>query len=125
MNASLEPPTSQVGAPPVPEKRQSGLGIASFVIAIIAVIITVVVVGYAGYVEVTTEGGMDETSPVAIFVGLGIFACIGLLLISTILGIINVFQKDRKRVLGAIGASLSATMIVLIALLMWVGMSQG
>jgi uncharacterized membrane protein len=125
MNASFEPPASQVDSAPGTEPPQSGLGIASLVLAILAIVITTAVFAYAGYVEMSAEGGVGADNAVAVVIGLGVFGCIALLVVSAILGVVSVFQKNRRRALGAIGASLSTTMIVLVALLMWVGASQG
>ena len=108
----LNAPTSQVDPAAVVEPRQSGLGIASLVLAILAIVITTAVFAYAGYVEMNTVGGVEANQAVAVVIGFGVFGCIALLLISAILGTVSIFQKGRKRILGAIGASLSATMIV-------------
>ena len=124
MNASFEPPTSQVDSAPETERLQSGLGITSLVMAILAMVITTAVFAYAGYIEMNTAGGVAADEGVAVVIGLGIFGCIALLVVSAILGVSSLFQKNRKHILGAVGASLSTTMIVLVALLMWVGMKQ-
>jgi len=125
MNASFDPPTSQVDSAPGTEPSQSGLGITSLVMAILAIVITTAVFAYAGYVEMNNAGGVAADEGVAVVIGLGVFGCIALLVISAILGVICLFQKNRKHVLGAVGASLSTTMLVLVALLMWVGATQG
>ena len=124
MNASFEPPTSQVDSAPETERLQSGLGITSLVMAILAMVVTTAVFAYAGYIEMNTAGGVAADEGVAVVIGLGIFGCIALLVVSAILGVSSLFQKNRKHILGAVGASLSTTMIVLVALLMWVGMKQ-
>ena len=50
-------------------QRHSGPGVASFVIAIVGFVTVLIQFGYAGHVEVTTEGSMDEDSAVAFVIG--------------------------------------------------------
>ena len=67
MNASFDPPSSQVGTEP--ELQQSGLGIASLVLAILAIVITTAVFAYAGYVEMNNVGGVGADEGVAAVIG--------------------------------------------------------
>ena len=86
-------------------QKQSGLGIASFVMAVLIGITAFALVVMAGVVEASTPGGMDEESPVAIIIGLGIFAVIGMSLLGIGLGIAGLLQPDRARIFSILGLS--------------------
>ena len=109
---------------PAPDRPQSGIGIASFVLAVLCGVATIGVFGYAGYVEVTTSGGVGANETVATLIGLGILACGAALLVGLILGIVALFQRNRRRVFAAIGVGLNGLFVVLISLMMWIGMMQ-
>ena len=108
-----------------PDQRQSGLGVASFTISLVSIVATIAVIGYAGYVEMTTEGGVAEDQTVAMLIGLAIFACIAMLLVGLILGIVGLLQKERRRTLAAIGVGLNGLFAILIGLIMWLGVTFG
>ena len=100
---------------------QSGLGIASLALSIVSAIITFVVVVIAGVMEATTPGGIDESSASAVVVGLFIFACLGLNLVSIGLGIAGIIQKQRTRVCAVIGTAISSASSVVVLSLMAIG----
>jgi hypothetical protein len=95
------PPQSPQGLQP--RIRHSGVGIASFVIGLFAAVATLAIIAYAGYVEVSTPGGMDEKSPVAMLIGVLIFAAGGLLLLGIMLGGAGLFQSDRRKLFAWLG----------------------
>lgn len=92
--------------------RHSGLGITSFVIALIAALFLFLLVIVAGLMEASSPGGMDEESIQAILVGLLLFAGTGIDLVSLLLGIIALFQKDRKKVFAILGVVLSGVTLL-------------
>ena len=65
-------PHEPFGAGEYGELSHSGLGIASCIIGVLAGLIEVAIVAIAGMIEVSTPGGMDENSPEAILIGLGV-----------------------------------------------------
>ncbi|OGX68672.1 MAG: hypothetical protein A2189_00570 [Paenibacillus sp. RIFOXYA1_FULL_44_5] len=92
----------------------SGFGIASFIIALISLISGIIlVVGTiivsAGLVKST--GTIDpqivQHNPAFILIGLGFFGAILLDLIGGILGIVGLFQKNRKKVFSILGVIIS------------------
>ncbi len=92
------PQTSQ----PV-KMKHSGYGISSFVLSIINGLTMFLLVIIAGYAEATTPGGMDETSLVAMVVGLGMFGTFFFGIVPLALGIIGTVVKERKKVFGILG----------------------
>jgi hypothetical protein len=109
----------------IPEKQQSGLGVASFTLSLVSIIATVTVFGYAGYVEINTEGGVAGNETQAMLIGFAIIACIAMLLVGMVLGIVGLLQTERRRTLAAIGVGLNGLFAILIGLIMWIGLSQG
>lgn len=105
-------------------RRQSGLGIASFVLAIVAGVTALALVVIAGVMEASSPGGMDEESPQAIIVGLGIFGVLGLSMLGVGLGVGGLVQADRSRAFGAIGLILNILVILGLGGIMVVGMTM-
>jgi hypothetical protein len=108
-----------------PDQRQSGLGVASFTLSLVSIVATIAVFGYAGYVELTVEGGVNGDQSVAMLIGFAIFACIGMLLVGLVLGLVGLLQQERRRTLAAIGVGLNGLFVILIGLIMWIGVTQG
>ncbi|QYJ90316.1 MULTISPECIES: hypothetical protein [Shewanella] len=118
-SAPAPTPTTQAPAqasPQVPameqEFKHSGLGIAAFILSIIATLLIFGIVTVAGVMEATTPGGIDETSPEAIVVGMLIFAFIGLALVALGLGIGGLVQKQRKKIFAILGTIFSSVAIL-------------
>lgn len=99
------PPTDSFGPPPGESaaQKQSGLGIASFGIAIFAGVTAFALLVGAGMMEASNPGAVDEESPIAIVVGLGIFGVVGLSMLGIGLGVAGVLQPNRARAFGIIG----------------------
>jgi hypothetical protein len=104
--------------------RHSGLGIVSFLIALAIVVIEFVLVVICGVVEVSTPGGMDENSPVAILLGLGIVGGLFAALISIGLGIAGLFQRDRSKLFAVLGMALSSLVVLGVLMLMVIGLTM-
>jgi hypothetical protein len=109
----------------VEELRHSGLGIASFITSIIAALCLFAVFGVAGYLELSTPGGMSEDSPVAISIGLLLFLFLGVAFIGLCLGIAGLIEKRRRRVLAGLGTLFSAFTLVSAIALVLLGLTMG
>ncbi len=107
------------------ELKNSGIGVASFVLSLVAGIGFFIVFMIAGYVEVTTPGGMDEESAEAVIIGLLIIGMLLLQLVSLGLGIGGLLQKDCKRTLAVLGTVFSGGAIVCILGVIVLGMAIG
>lgn len=110
----------QMNEPDEAPRKHSGLGIASFVLAISVLVLTFVLVVIAGVMEASTPGGMDEESPELIVVGLAIIGMVVLNVVAFGLGIGGMFQKDRKKLYAVLGMSFATlTVIGTIALILF------
>jgi hypothetical protein len=103
---------------------QSGVGVASFVLAVIGGIALVSLVVVAGVMETQTPGGMDEESPQAIAVGMGILVGLVMNVVGVVLGIVAVLQHDRKKVFGVLGLVFNALILLAIGGLLMVGLTM-
>jgi hypothetical protein len=107
----------------VEDLRHSGLGIASFITSIVAALCLFVVFGIAGYLELSTPGGMREDSPTAISIGLLLFLFLGVAFIGLCLGIAGLVEKRRRRVLAGLGTVFSALTLISAIALVLVGLT--
>jgi hypothetical protein len=106
-------------APSPTERKNSGLGIASFVTSIIASVLTFVTFAVAGVLQTSKFGGMEYQE--APLVGL---AAIGLVLVHLVavgLGIAGLFQKETKKTFAILGTVFSSGAIVIMVLTMIIG----
>jgi hypothetical protein len=96
----------EIGEPVVTHERpltkHSGLGIASFVIAIAMFVLEFVLIAVAGVLEVTTPGGIDEKSAAAILLGLGVLGGLFVDMFAIGLGIAGLCQRDVKKLIGVV-----------------------
>ncbi|MCG9748088.1 hypothetical protein [Shewanella sp. Isolate8] len=108
----IQPAMQAPSTPTAPALKHSGLGIAAFILSILSTLLIFALVTIAGILEATTPGGMDETSPEAIIVGMLIFAFIGLALVGLGLGIGGLVQKQRKKIFAILGTIFSSVTIM-------------
>ena len=94
-------------------------------LAMLIGMLAVGIVVTAGVLEASTPGGIDEQSPVAIIVGLGIFAIIGLSFVGSGLGIAGLFQSNRNRVFSILGLIFNTMIIVGLVGLIVIGLTVG
>lgn len=85
------------------EKKHSGFGIAASVISVLGGIALLLLLAIAGVMEVNTPGGIDEESPLAIIVGLFLFATIFTQLIAAALAIAGIAQQQRQKTFAVLG----------------------
>ena len=111
-------PLPPVGEPPL---KHSGLGIASFALVLIFGLVLLAVFGYAGYLEASTPGGVDEESPQAIFAGLLMIVSILMVLLSMALGFAGLFVGKRKRVFAILGLCMSGFLVLMSIMLFVLG----
>ncbi|WP_424769006.1 hypothetical protein [Paenibacillus sp. sgz302251] len=123
-------------------KKQSGLGIASFILSLVAVILIIVSivfgVAFADQLvnndsllidtkdeEAVMEAiGQEAIVPIMI-AGLSILASIGAAFIGLILGIIGAFSKNRRKVFSVIGIILNGILVLGALGLIVVGLAIG
>ena len=107
------------------EQKHSGLGIASFITSIFSGICLFLTFVAAGVMEASTPGGIDETSPLAVFVGLCMFAFLFIALVALGLGIAGIVQRDRIKLFAWLGTIFSACSLLGTISLILIGLSIG
>lgn len=106
-------------------KRHSGLGIASFVIALgggvgefALVVITAVLMAHR-------PGRVNPPAVTVILLGLGILGGIALHFVGVGLGIAALFQRDRTKIFAILGLIFNALVVISICGMMAIGMVVG
>lgn len=97
------------------------MGIASFIISLITGVLMLVIVGVAGYLEMSTEGGLSEDSPAAALVGLGVIATGLVVLLGLGFGLAGLCQSDRRKPFAIVGVVINAIIIACTAGLIVLG----
>ncbi len=115
-------PSGNVSSSTEQPTKQSGLGIASFILAIVSVVGVIFSIGYVGYLD-ATEPARLETETSMMMVGFGILFFLLLALIGLVLGIIGLFQKTRRRTFAGIGVGINALGALIVAVLIAIGIS--
>ncbi len=110
---------------PYPAKRHSGLGVASFVIAIASGLFEFGLIAIAGFMEASEPGGLDENSPAAALLGLALFAGLFFDLLAIGLGIGGLCQRGRSKFLVALGVAIGIAVFLTILLVLVVGLVAG
>jgi hypothetical protein len=117
-------PASETGTPSsTPQKTHCGLGITSFILTIVSFIAMILVFGYAGYMQTTTPGGIQQDSGATIMIGLITILLSGGLLVGVVLGIVSLCRKNKKKLFGILGLSMSLFAIVLVTGLIGLGLA--
>lgn len=98
---------------------QSGLGIASFVIALVSGLVILAAIVFSALI--VASGDAEQHMAVFGLVGIVVCAFLVLSLIGLILGFVALRRQDRRRTFGAIGLGLNALILVGTAGLMLVG----
>jgi hypothetical protein len=91
--------------------KHSGLGVASFIMAMVLGVLDFAIFVYAGLVEAGTPGGMDEESVVAILLGLFIIGSVFANVAGIALGIAGAIQRDRQKVFSILGVIFNSAII--------------
>ena len=110
---------------PVEPLKHSGVGIASFVLFGVGFVAIVGLFTYAGVLETSTQGGIDESSAVAVIIGWLAILLIGMLLVGVILGAIGLFQSNRRRIFAVLGLVFNLLVLMMTAGIIWLGMQMG
>ena len=101
--------------------KHSGFGIASFIISVAIGMFDFAVIVFAGLIEGSTPGGMDEESVVAILIGLFILGGMAANMAGAGLGIAGLVQRDRKKVFAVLGLAFNTAVIFGVIFLMILG----
>jgi hypothetical protein len=102
----------------------SGLGIASFVIALCGALLMVLVIVVAGILGSTRPGAFKADSSAAMILG---FAIIGLclaMLVGIVLGVVALFQAERAKLFAILGLSIGGAVLFGMCFLMMLGVAM-
>ena len=105
----------------VDQRRESGLGIASFLIGLVAGALELGLIIVAVVLATSSHGGMNQQSPQAILLGLGILGGLALAVLGLLAGIVAMLDKRRSRRFAILGAFCSGMVLATVALLLIVG----
>jgi len=103
------------------DQKHSRLGIASFAISIVFGALLFVLLVIAGFIEVTTPGGMVDSSPAAVMIGLALFGLLAIAFVGVGLGIAGLFQQDRRKLFSILGISFSVAAVLAVVILYIIG----
>ena len=118
-------PASQLeNSAPTPVIRHCGIGIASFIMAILNIILMFVMVGTAGYLQASTPGGLTEKSPEAVVVGLITILLVAMVVVSIILSVVSLFRKNHKKIFGILGLAFNLLILFIVGGLMAIGLAM-
>lgn len=115
-------PGGQQGFAAEPAKKHSGLGITSFVLAIVACLLMFVQVAIAGVIAAGAGGQLSEEAPQAFILGCGIIMTGLVYLVGIALAIGGLCQRNRYKVFSILGLVLNIVFILGIGMLMLIGM---
>src|SRR4051812_33448270 len=105
------------------QPMKSGLGLASFIIGCIASLVLVGLIIFAAVLAAQSGGQPNSESPEMMFAGCTMLLALGANVLGAIFGLINVFQRDRKKLWGILGLVLNGGMIVIVLALMVIGLA--
>jgi hypothetical protein len=88
---------------PLP-KVNSALGVSGFIIALVAVPVWLLILIVAGAAHTRHSGGQN---PTLVFVGLGLFAMLGLNALGAVLGFVAVSKKAQRTTLTIVGLAMN------------------
>jgi hypothetical protein len=111
----------QPSAPP-PRRRESGLGIAAFLIGLASAGLELILVVAAGVLEATAPGSVHEESTQAIVLGFGILAGLGLALLGMLLAMVAVLDPHRGKVFAVLGLLCCGMVLAGVLLIAAIGM---
>jgi hypothetical protein len=111
------------GYPAALPDKHSGLGIASFILALLSGVGLIVSITIAVLVEQKSPGALDHEGDEAVALGVAVIVGAGMCLLGLILGIIGCCQKDRKRVFAVIGTVLNGLILFGLCGLMSIGLA--
>jgi hypothetical protein len=108
----------------VPEAAHSKVGIASFVMGLLVGLGELVLVVIAGVMETSTPGGMNDKDPKVAILGLLLLGGLFLALVGAILGVVGLFERNRKKLFAVLGLIFNGLILGLVVLLMIVGLAM-
>lgn len=107
------------------ERPHSGLGIASFIIALASAVLMFLLIMMAGALEASTPGGINEESAVAVIIGLFLILFMITSVLALGLGLAGLVQRERRKVFPVLGTVFSSFTVLGAVLVVLVGLAMG
>jgi hypothetical protein len=104
------------------EPKQSGFGIASFMIVMLVGSLEFAILVIAGIMEATEPGGIDEESPVVILLGVVMIGGLLLDIVGVALGIAGLTQRDRRKGFAVVGVVIGSLVFLGVLFILMVGL---
>jgi hypothetical protein len=105
--------------------KHSRFGIASFIIALAVGVFEFILIAIAGVLSVQAGGELDENSPEAMLLGLGILGGFAMNLISLGLAIAGLCERRRNKVFAILGLVINVLLFFGVCGLMAIGAAAG
>lgn len=105
--------------------KHSGVGVASFVIALVAGLLVFLCIIVAGVVEASDMGPIPEDSPLAVVQGLTIISGSIACLCGIALAIAGLMQENRNKVFAVIGLVFNGLILLGVALIILMALFLG
>lgn len=102
----------QVDRPPQRKLKQSGLGIASFALAILVGTAEFILLIVAGVLEEQTPGGIDEDGPATLVLGVLFLGGMAMSLVGCTLAIAGLIQGGRSKIFPVLGLVFNGMIIL-------------
>ena len=99
----------------------SGLGIASFIIALVGAAIFVCAMVFIVFHMAQMGGVVNEQAPEAVLSGLSMCGGLVLNIVGVVLGIAGLFQPNRKRLFAIMGLAFNGVIVLGVVALMLIG----
>lgn len=114
-----------MGEYPIPgeEKpaKHSGVGIASFVLAMLSMVGFMGLMVMAVLMELGSPGSLEGESPALVLLGLGVLLCMLLIIVGIVLGIVGLLMPGYRRLYSGLGLGLNCLWLLLLFGLMLLG----
>jgi len=108
------------------EPKQSGWGVASFVLSLLVGLGLFLVMGCAILIVVERQGNPPpDDSPETMALGFGILACLFAAVMGGVFGLVGVLQPNRKRVFAILGLAFNGLVLLSVLGLFVLGLAAG
>ncbi|MEW6026165.1 MAG: hypothetical protein AB1599_02575 [Planctomycetota bacterium] len=105
--------------------KHSGFGIVSFIISLVIGVAEFIMVAIAGYMEMSTPGGIDDKSASAIILGLLLIGGLMVNLAGAAFGIVGLLTPNTKKAFSILGLLFNLIILIGMAGLMLIGLLMG
>lgn len=121
----METQPQYVYVPVPPARGHSGLGIASFILALVTGLLLFGLIMVAGAIGMQNPEAMEGEKPMVMAIGLLFLSLLAMCLVGAVLGLAGLFQRDRHKVFPILGLVLNLGILLGVAALVIIGTVAG